>query len=354
MAAQNEVPVGDDELDALMAELEAETAGVVDTPAAAPKPAPAPTADDDLEAELAALGDPDTAPEPTPAPKPAPTPAPKPAPKPEPKPAPVAEPEDDDLEAQLAALEETTPAPVEAPKPAPKPAAKPEPKPEPAPEPEPERTTITGPAAIEEALKTVAAEPKSVAKLKSVPLEPDNVPAPAPVAATPAAKKPGLNFYIDTAKFKEETAVSDVNLDDCMMQQSSLRAYYGEQSARAEAQASRVKLQVEIAEAKLFNEVRILLSSRAATSGEKVTEKMVENAVRMDDRYAAINNRLIEAESIAAVNKHLVESLKDRRDMIIQLGADRRDESKGQARIMAQEQAHNDMKARAIAAAGGR
>lgn len=352
MAAQNEVPVGDDELDALMAELEAETAGVVDTPAAAPKPAPAPTADDDLEAELAALGDPDTAPEPAPVPKP--------APKPEPKPAPVAEPEDDDLEAQLAALEETTPAPVETPKPAPKPAAKPapkpEPKPEPAPEPEPEpeRTTITGPAAIEEALKTVAAEPKSVAKLKSVPLEPDNVPAPAPVAATPAAKKPGLNFYIDTAKFKEETAVSDVNLDDCMMQQSSLRAYYGEQSARAEAQASRVKLQVEIAEAKLFNEVRILLSSRAATSGEKVTEKMVENAVRMDDRYAAINNRLIEAESIAAVNKHLVESLKDRRDMIIQLGADRRDESKGQARIMAQEQAHNDMKARAIAAAGGR
>jgi predicted dinucleotide-utilizing enzyme len=120
-------------------------------------------------------------------------------------------------------------------------------------------------------------------------------------------------------------------------------------AARAESQSDTLKARFEVIEAKLYDEHRKLLLA----SGEKVTEKMVENAVKMDVRWFKGKNTVIEAGSIAAINKQLVESIKDRRDMIIQLGADRRDEFKGQARIMAADAERDSLKDRAAKAAAG-
>lgn len=181
------------------------------------------------------------------------------------------------------------------------------------------------------------------------PAAPAATPAPAAVddgfkgtPENPLPKKApvSLNHGIDVAVFKAETSISPTNLDDAMMQQSSLRATYGELAARAEAQADRVKIQVEVKEAELYDKHRKLL----AGSGEKVTEKAVENAVKLDPTWRAIKNRQIEAETIAAINKSLVASLNDRRDMMIQLGADRREEGKGQLRVLERE----DLRQRAL------
>lgn len=147
-------------------------------------------------------------------------------------------------------------------------------------------------------------------------------------------RKASLEFFVDPATFQKETQVSEINLDKCMMEQNSLRAFYGAQAAYAEAQAARVKTRFEVTEASLYDEHRRGL----AASGEKVTEKMVENTVKLDSRWLAAKENLIEADTIANVNKALVMSIVDRRDMIIQLGADRRDENKGAARIMEREQ----------------
>lgn len=74
---------------------------------------------------------------------------------------------------------------------------------------------------------------------------------------------------------------------------------------------------------------------------------MVENAVKTDPRWLAGKENVIEAETIAAVNKSLAISLADRRDMLIQLGADRRDEAKGQARLLAAQAEREGMANRA-------
>lgn len=171
-----------------------------------------------------------------------------------------------------------------------------------------------------------------------------------PVTSTshiPSTKPKGLQFFIDPNEFKKETQVKDYNLDSCFMEQSSLRAHYGAMAARAEAQASQCKVKFEVLEARLYDHHRKILTD----AGAKVTEKMVENAVKTDPRWLAGKENVIEAETIASVNKALAISLADRRDMLIQLGADRRDESKGQARLLAAQNERDSMTNRAEDAA---
>lgn len=246
-----------------------------------------------------------------------------PAPTPEPAPAPAPEPE---------------PIPEPEPVPQPEPEPMPEPEPEPAPQPEPEPVVVAEPEPTPEPTP----EPPKLAVV-----EPTPAPAPEPTPApAPRVKKAGLQFFVDPELFRDETRVTEATLDDCMIQQSGLRAFYGAQAARAEAQHARVKVRFEVLEAKLYDEHRKALLA----SGEKATEKAVENLVKIDPRWEAAKNLVIEADTISNVNRALVVSLSDRKDMLVQLGADRRDEFKGQARVLAAQDERNGMRDRVASA----
>lgn len=222
----------------------------------------------------------------------------------------------DDLESELAALTDEA-------------ATEPQPVAESAPVAEPAATVEAVSAVMTATTKAVIAEHAA--------------PAPIPTAA-PTGK---LNFYIDPNTFKEETSIRQHNLDTCFMEQSSLRAYYGSMAANAEAQAARAKTKFEVLEARLYDHHRKIL----VDSGVKATEKMVENAVKTDPRWLEGKERVIDADTIASVNKALAISLADRRDMLIQLGADRRDESKGQARLLAIKEEQENLRQNASTAA---
>lgn len=155
-----------------------------------------------------------------------------------------------------------------------------------------------------------------------------------------------LNFYVDVNQFNRDTKLTEATLDNAMMEQSGLRAFYGSQAAQAEAQHARLKVRFDVLEAKLYDEHRKAL----AAGTEKVTEKMVENAVKLDPRWVKGKNTVIEADTIAAINKSLGVALADRKDMLVQLGADRREEFKGSARIMAAQDERETIAERAKAA----
>lgn len=282
MTVQKEVPMDDSELDALMADLDAETAGMVSAPAAVAKSAPAP----------------------------------------EPEPVVAATTEDDELAALQAELE-----------------AEPAAKLEPVVEPELVRTPT--PKAPVKNVEPVEAPKVALVEPVAAP-----VASATPPVAKPPRQQPTLQFYLDVEEFKNTIKVSENNLDDCMMQQAGLFASYAADAARAEAQHARVKLRFEVMEAKLYDRHRKAL----AAAGEKVTEKMVENEVKQDPEWLQSKNLAIEAEMVVGFNKGAVESLRHRKDMIVQLGADRREEYKGQTRIVASDDAHGSMKARALAA----
>jgi len=156
----------------------------------------------------------------------------------------------------------------------------------------------------------------------------DMIEVASPQPAQPAVT--GLKYYLDPGAFSKDILVTEDRLDACMVEQSGLRSHYGAQAAYAEAQHDRVEAKFKVLEAKLYDEHRRNLTA----SGEKVTEKAIENAVRMDPRWLQGMSAVIEAQTISQVNRNAVMALNDRRDMLIQLGADRRDEMKGQLRIM--------------------
>lgn len=135
---------------------------------------------------------------------------------------------------------------------------------------------------------------------------------------------------INVEKFIEDTRITEIDLDNCFQQQSSLRAYYGTVGAQYEAQANKLKAAFEYHEACLFKEYR----DKFAEDGIKTTEKALENAVKMDKRWLSAKKQYIDAQCESDIAKALVASLIDRKDMLIQIGADRRDESKGQLRMM--------------------
>lgn len=156
-----------------------------------------------------------------------------------------------------------------------------------------------------------------------------------------------LDFFIDVEQFNKDTRLTDATLDTCMYEQASLRAYYGSQAAHAESQYSRYKAKFDVLEAGLYDHHR----KELAASGEKITEKMVENAVKLDSRWLSGKNKVIEAETIASINKGLVMSLADRQSMLIQLGSDRREGLKGATRILADKEERESLSARARLAA---
>lgn len=348
-----EIPAEDAELEALMAELEAQNAEIAASAAVAPAPV----------AEAPAASNPPVATVPAPVEQVAVAAASAQSVSVAPVEAPVATtptPKDElaALEAELAASQDAAPEPVVAP-PAPAPAEVPVSAPvapvavavAPAPTPAAvaERRVILNEDGSVKQPALGAAGPfpfdaKNTAVFGAGSPAEDTMPLPTPTPTAP--KKPPLNYYVDVDQFRRDTRVTEATLDSAMFEQSGLRAYYGTMAANAEAQAARMKAKFEVVEATLYDHHR----KQMAASGEKTTEKMVENAVRLDPRWINAKNLLIESETIASINKCLVESLKDRRDMIIQLGADRRDEYKGAARVLAEQQDRDDIRARAIAA----
>lgn len=180
----------------------------------------------------------------------------------------------------------------------------------------------------------ILVDPEKFAIEPTVQVVPDTTPKPALGA---------LDFFTDPEKFTFDTAISDNDLDRCFIEQNSLRSFYGVAAAKAEKQAARVKIKFEVLEATLYEEHRRL----AAEDGEKVTEKSLENKVKSDPRWMRAKMLVVDAACISDINRALVDSLRDRKDMLVQMGADRRDEMKGAARLMAGGGLAQDLRERA-------
>jgi len=139
-------------------------------------------------------------------------------------------------------------------------------------------------------------------------------------------RRKSLKTFIDPVQFKEDIGVNMVDLNNAFISQASLFAHYGMQSARAAEQHENSKLILETKEAQLNVHHRHLLLD----TGVKITEAMVTNAVLTDPIYLKARKLLNEAKGVLEMNKATTEAFRQRRDMLIQLGADAREERKGE------------------------
>ncbi len=93
---------------------------------------------------------------------------------------------------------------------------------------------------------------------------------------------------------------------------------YLEDKTRAESLYDVMKSQYEEMRAQVYVEIK--------NSGEKVTENAVDARIEIDSRVKEAKYRMFEAKRDAETIKNYVESLRAKKDCLIQLGADSRKE----------------------------
>ena len=147
---------------------------------------------------------------------------------------------------------------------------------------------------------------------------------------------------IDDAKIKADASYTTANMTDAFQQQAGLYVEYATYAARASRQVDDLKLLLEVKESVAFRAIR----DQAATKGAKITDKGAEYAVSTHPDVIAVKRALNEAKQIEAIAKGALEALKQKRDMLIQQGADGRQERKGELRMNGLEDQKERMLAR--------
>jgi len=160
-------------------------------------------------------------------------------------------------------------------------------------------------------------------------------PAPAAGVSAPKASQDGgmfafapgneLSTFIEADRLKQDLEFSDANISTAMTRQAPLFAHYSTLAHKAQYQADRAKQHCELVEAQLNQAFR----DQFISEGVKYTEKMIESAIIRDAGYQAAMKKRHEASAIAEMVKSAADSFRHRRDMLIQVGADLREEKKG-------------------------
>lgn len=132
--------------------------------------------------------------------------------------------------------------------------------------------------------------------------------------------------YVDPEQLQSDLSFTLEDLDSANMEQASLYAHYAELYVRAQYQYDSTKAAQEIIEAKLDQEIRDLL---AADPKKKITEGVVAAEIKRHPKYLQTVKAVNESRMYMALAKESLEAFKQRRDMLVQVGVQRREEMKG-------------------------
>lgn len=135
--------------------------------------------------------------------------------------------------------------------------------------------------------------------------------------------------FVEPHILKKDISFSLADLGTAMMEQASTFVHYGSLAASASKQVDDLKMLLEVAESKVYRSLR----DDAATAGTKVTEAQLEKSVSVHPKVIQVKRALNEAKQIEALAKVAVEGFRHRKDMLVQQGAQNREEMKGEVSI---------------------
>ena len=147
---------------------------------------------------------------------------------------------------------------------------------------------------------------------------------------------------LDPKAFQDDLDIDSHDLNHAFMRQASLFAYYAAIHVKTMRREARAKLLLEIEEAKVAKAVR----DKMLADGTKTTEKQIEQEVSRTASYIKAVNALNEAKANTALASSAVEAFRQRRDMLIQLGANQREELKGEVRVVAHDRLRQELRER--------
>lgn len=119
---------------------------------------------------------------------------------------------------------------------------------------------------------------------------------------------------IDVKKMESDVEFNPLELDNALMQQSSLALFYGIKMAKAQYLMDRAKNQLEIAEAVADKNLR----DEYATSKEKFTEPKLKAEVACDPEVIKAYKGYNKAKLVHSLTKAAVTAMEQRYQMLIQ------------------------------------
>lgn len=138
-----------------------------------------------------------------------------------------------------------------------------------------------------------------------------------------------IKEIIDPEQFEKDVVIgSDLNAS--FRDQGSLFAHYATLHRQALEQVAQKKLMAEVKKSVLYKEIRETFEK----DGKKITEALLEAEINSNRDYIGVRMELIKAEGIAQLAKNALESFSQRKDMLVQLGADARQEATAELRMM--------------------
>ena len=145
--------------------------------------------------------------------------------------------------------------------------------------------------------------------------------------ATP--RKKIVRDLIDPEKLMGDVKI-DGDLNGSMMEQASLFVHYGVLQANALRQVHDIELLLEVKKSQVAKAMRDALVAQE----KKPVEAAITKDVELHPDVVHLTRALNEAKLILDLGKVGVEAFKQRRDMLVQLGANGREERKGEVRTM--------------------
>ncbi len=138
-----------------------------------------------------------------------------------------------------------------------------------------------------------------------------------------------IKSVIDPENLTRDLEVNPSDLNAGFLNQAGLYAYYAARAVVAMKQEGNAKLFRDVTEAKVDKAIR----DEATAAGQKLTEKQIEQAIARSPDYIKAERAHIEAKAMSKLADSAVEAFRQRRDMLIQLGANERGEMKGDLRM---------------------
>jgi hypothetical protein len=139
-----------------------------------------------------------------------------------------------------------------------------------------------------------------------------------------------VKAMIDPKKAAKDVSINTADLQNEFVEQAGYFAYYSTKAAQADRQESMAKMARDRVHAVVDAEIR----KQAIAEKEKVTEAVIKHRVNLDDRYRVAAEARIDAAMVTNLCKGNVDAFRNKRDMLIQIGANDRHDQKGSLRTL--------------------
>ena len=144
------------------------------------------------------------------------------------------------------------------------------------------------------------------------------------------AMKTTINFD----DFADDIRIEEVDLDNSFRSQASLFANYAVMGFNAMRSAADKKIILDVTRSEIDREIRQRAEDEATAETDpkkvkKITEASITAEIDRTKKYVIALRGYNEAQAIEKLSANALEAFKQRRDMLVQLGANQREDKKG-------------------------